>query len=325
MKRHHTAAGAALTLLCALGVTPASAASEPATRSLPYGSTQTVRPGDRLTVSAAYGQAMPGDRVTSKALVALETLRMRTPVATATVTVACRTKPGVYPVGIVGPGEGPTDQKPAPWAKVRVERVDDAAVRNCRDNAGHRPPESSEERWGADTTWPQSPWDVRTFRPGSRITVTDNGHEGADGRITLHSAAFTGKPVLRGARAVLTAHATIKCGLEPGVYPVYQHKATTGKVEAELWARLRITADSRKEADGCRTEGGKGGEEAGKSGKEEGAKAALTSADTRADTGPGISTSTVAWSAGGVGAGLVAVGGAFYAFRKRGARRTGDS
>ncbi|MFB0620301.1 hypothetical protein [Streptomyces sp. AGS-58] len=80
---------------------------------------------------------------------------------------------------------------------------------------------------------------MRTFRAGSRITITDNDDEGSDGDITLAYRAFTGRPVLRGAKAVLTATPTLSCDSGRGIYVVYRHDVDqTGPDKP--WARLRI-------------------------------------------------------------------------------------
>ena len=244
MARLRTAAWAALPLVLPLLAAGPAAASSPAP--LPLGSVRSVHPGDTLTVTAESGQAANGDTVNSRVFLASGHLRMTDPRLTATVTVACDARPATYPVTLNGAG----DERPAEggfrWARVRVEPADEAARRACRDKVRKLPPPDREERWAADTTWPQSDWDVRTFRAGSRITVTDNDDEGLDGDVTLTSPAFTDRPTLRGAKAVLTATATLKCDAAPGLYPVYRHLPSPLQDHPDKpWARLRIASTAR--------------------------------------------------------------------------------
>ncbi|MEU6071531.1 hypothetical protein ABZ864_45655 [Streptomyces sp. NPDC047082] len=239
MDRLRTAAWAALPLLLPL-LTAGPASASPPTPTLPLHSVRSVHPGDSLAVKAADGQAAYGDTVDSPAFVAAGKLRMVAPLLTATVTIACDTRPGTYPVTRAGANaEGPVG-RPAPWARVHVEPTDEDARRACRDKVKNMPPPDREERWAATDTWPQSPWDVRTFRAGSRITITDNDDEGKDGYITLTSRAFTDRPTLRGAKAVLTATTTLKCDAAPGLYVVYRHDVDQDGPD-KPWARLRIS------------------------------------------------------------------------------------
>ncbi|MGW2642072.1 hypothetical protein [Streptomyces sp. NPDC001348] len=249
---------------------------------------RSVHPGDTLTVTAKSGQAAYGDTVNSPAFLAAARLRMMAPLLTATVTVACDARPGTYPVTRSGAGlEGPAGH-PAPWARLRVEPADEAARRACRDKVRKMPPPNREERWPANDTWPQSPWDVRTFKAGSRITITDNDDEGKDGYVTLTSGAFTDRPTLRGARAVLTATTTLKCDARPGRYIVYRHDVDqTGPDKP--WARLRIAPGTR--AGAC---------------------------SPRAAHSAGASRSVVAWTGGGVL--LAAAAGAALVLRTRSRR-----
>lgn len=236
-------------LLPLLAAGPASASSPSPT--LPLRSVRSVHPGDTLTAIAKDGQAAYGDIVNSPAFVADGKLRMMAPLLTATVTIACDARPGSYPVNMFGANaEGPSGH-PAPWARVQVEPADAAARRACRDKVRNMPPPDREERWAASDTWPQSPWDVRTFKAGSRITITDNDDEGKDGYITLTSRAFTDRPVLRGDKAVLTATTTLKCDATPGLYVVYQHEVDQSGPD-KAWARLRITPAAR--AGACSTQ-----------------------------------------------------------------------
>jgi hypothetical protein len=125
---------------------------------------------------------------------------------------------------------------------VRVAPADAADRTACRAKLKAAPAPNPEERWPTDTPWPQSDWDVRAYHPGSRVTITDNDDEGLDGQVTLTSRAFTTRPTLRGARAVLTATTTLDCGAAPGLYPVYRHRPGDTKAAATRpWARLRVT------------------------------------------------------------------------------------
>ncbi|EYT79483.1 hypothetical protein CF54_31090 [Streptomyces sp. Tu 6176] len=219
---------------------------EPAS-SVTYRGVTSVRPGDQLTVNAEQGEAGYGDTMHSAAFIAAGKLRMTDPLLTTTVTIACEARPGTYPVLRRGAGDVGPDEHPFRWARVRVIPIDEAARRACPGKVKELPPSDPEERWAPGTTWPQSEWDVRTFRAGSRITITDNFDEGSDGSITLTSDAFTDRPVLRGDRAVLTATTTLKCEATSGLHVVYRHDADQ-EGPARTWARLRITPAARGDA-----------------------------------------------------------------------------
>ncbi|MGW2487578.1 hypothetical protein ACWCV9_10195 [Streptomyces sp. NPDC001606] len=239
MHRLRRAVCAAL-LLPLLAAAPAAAARSHA--SLPLGSVRSVRPGDTLAIEERRGAlGRYGDTLNSRAFLAPGTLRMRDPLLTTTVTIACDTRPGTYPVVLRGAGDVGPDETPFVWARVRVAPADASARRACRTEVARLPKPALEERWAPDDPWPQSVWDVRTFRAGSRITLTDNDDEGADGDIILTSRAFTDRPVLRGAKAVLTATTTLTCDASPGLYVVYRHDSRLDE-PARPWARLRITA-----------------------------------------------------------------------------------
>lgn len=96
MDRFRTAAVVALPLLLPLLAAGPASAAEPAP--LPLGGVRSVHPGDTLAVTAASGQAANGDTITSPALLKAGRMRMTTPRLTATVTIACDTRPGTYPV-----------------------------------------------------------------------------------------------------------------------------------------------------------------------------------------------------------------------------------
>ncbi|MFJ8028775.1 hypothetical protein [Streptomyces sp. NPDC096311] len=244
MDRFRTAAVVALPLLLPLLAAAPASGAEPAP--LPLGSVRSVHPGDTLDVTAASGQAVNGDTITSPVLLKAGRMRMTAPRLTAAVTIACDARPGTYPVALTSAGASRPAEHAAPWAHVRVEPDDEAARRACRDKVKKMPPPDREEHWAANTTWPQSEWDVRSFRAGSRITITDNDDEGLDGVIALSSPAFADRPVLRGAQAVLTATATLRCDAAPGLYPVYRHTPDLDKNHPnQPWARLRIAPASR--------------------------------------------------------------------------------
>ncbi|MCD9880136.1 hypothetical protein [Streptomyces guryensis] len=210
-----------------------------------------MRPGDSLSVDAERGEAQYGDTMRSSVFLATGKLRMMDPLLTTTVTIACEARPGTYPVLRRGAGDVGPDEHPFRWARVRVEPADEAARRACHDKVKKLPRPGLEERWAPDATWPQSEWDVRTFLAGKRITITDNDDEGADGDIGLSSRAFTDRPVLRGAKAVLTATTTLRCDAAPGLYVVYRHDVGQSGHD-KPWARLRIAGAARGKA--CSTE-----------------------------------------------------------------------
>lgn len=281
-----------LSLLPLLAAGPASASSS--APPLPPRSVRSVHPGDTLTVTAKSGQAAYGDTVHSTVFLAAGRLRMMAPVLTATVTIACDARPGTYPVTRTGAGAEGSAGRPALWARVHVEAADGAARRACREKVEKMPPPDREEHWPADDTWPQSEWDVRTFQAGSRITITDNDDEGMDGYITLTSRAFTDRPTLRGARAVLTATATLRCDTAPGLYTVYRHDVDQDQGRSgKPWARLRVARAARASA--CSTQ------------------AAHSSGTPR--------SAVMAWTAGGVL--LIAAAGAALFLRAR-SRRVGS-
>ncbi|SOE46616.1 hypothetical protein SAMN05446589_0064 [Streptomyces sp. OV198] len=144
-------------LLPLLAAGPASAA-EPAP--LPLGSVRSLQPGDPLGVTAVSGQAVNGDTITSPVLLKTGWMRMTAPRLTAVVTIACDARPGTYPLTLTSAGAARPAEHAAPWAHIRVEAADEAARRACRNKV--KP--DREEHWAAHTTWPQSEWDVRSFR-----------------------------------------------------------------------------------------------------------------------------------------------------------------
>ncbi|MFF3430514.1 hypothetical protein [Streptomyces sp. NPDC002602] len=199
------------------------------------GAQLSARPGERLTFTvASYLVGMNGYQVASEIFVQHGTLRMNDSAITAVATVACDTAPGVYPVEMTGPG-GPTEGvKGNTWVTVKVADIGEAERRACPGKVSALPPEQLEERWPASASWPQSPWDVRTFRPGERRTLESSDAQIGHGD-TLTSPGFTDRAVMHGAKG-MTATATIRCDAEPGLYEV----RWVG--DDEVWARYRVTS-----------------------------------------------------------------------------------
>lgn len=237
MGRTKIAAGAvatlALLLMPSAGTAFADGAADRPTP-LPAGARLSASPGERLTFTLpASLPGKNGNRVVSEIFVEPGTLRMNDPVITAVATVACDTAPGVYPVRQTGPG-GPTEgAQGEPWVSVEVADIGAAERGACPGKVAALPPEQPEEHWPAGRSWPQSPWDVRTFRPGDEVTPTASDASAGYGD-TLTSPGFTGKAVMRGAKAVVTAAATIRCDVGPGLYEV----RWAGR--DEVWARYRV-------------------------------------------------------------------------------------
>ncbi|GAA2626530.1 hypothetical protein GCM10010425_24430 [Streptomyces spororaveus] len=236
------------TALSLLLMTPAAsalaaqAADPPAP--LPVGAELSARPGDRLTFTAPpHLPGINGDWVISKIFVQHGTLRMDDPVITAVATVACDTPPGVYPVETTMRGKDAGEGKGSPWVTVTVADIGAEERAACPAKVAALPPEQLEERWPAGDSWPQSPWDVRTFRPGAKVTPTasERGNEES-----LTSPGFTDRPVMRGARAVVTATATIRCDAGPGLYEV----RWVGR--DEVWARYRVAETDEATRSSCR-------------------------------------------------------------------------
>ncbi|WP_372407310.1 hypothetical protein [Streptomyces luteireticuli] len=246
----------AVLLLAVLGTAAAPVDDAPPALPLVPAGVHTVRPGDRLTVTARDGEAGNGDVVLSDAFTARATLRMRAPLLTATVTVACDAAPGDHRVETNLPPARGAAAHPALRTTLRVRDADTEARRECRDRQRDHPAPADppEERWPARTTWPQSPWDVRTFAPGSRVRLTDNQDEGADdGAVSMVSPAFElPAPARDRGRAVKVATATISCGARPGVYPVYREGPVATGSTKEVWARYRV-AEAAAGSTTCRT------------------------------------------------------------------------
>ncbi|MFE6847210.1 hypothetical protein [Streptomyces sp. NPDC057686] len=199
----------------------------------PEGAQLSARPGERLTFTVAgYLPGRNGDWVVSEIFIEHGTLRMNDPVITAVATVACDTPPGVYPVERTGPGGPAKGDKSDAWVTVKVADVGEAERKACPGKVAALSPVQPEERWPAGDYWPQSPWDVRTFRPGEKVTLTGSDADLVYGD-TLTSPGFTNRPVMHGAKGVATA-TVIRCDAEPGLYEV----RWVGTHEA--WARYRV-------------------------------------------------------------------------------------
>ncbi|MFG2987208.1 hypothetical protein ACGFYQ_39240 [Streptomyces sp. NPDC048258] len=215
----------------------------------PEGAQLSARPGERLTFTvASYLPGRNGDWVVSEIFIEHGTLRMNDPVITAVATVACDTPPGVYPVERTGPGGPAKTAKGDAWVTVNVADVGEAERRACPGKVAALPPDQPEERWPAGDSWPQSPWDVRTFQPGEKVTPTVMV-QGYDQPIT--SPGFTSKPVMRGTKAVVTARAVIRCDAEPGLYEV----RWVGR--DDVWARYRVARTDDAARRTCQDEAAK--------------------------------------------------------------------
>ncbi|MBT2404452.1 MULTISPECIES: hypothetical protein [unclassified Streptomyces] len=236
---------ALLLLSPAAGSASATPAADPPTP-LPVGAQLTARPGEQLTFTApSHLPGMNGKWVISKAFIRPGTLRMNDPVMTAVATVACDTPPGVYAVETNMP-DGPAQGiKANAWVTVNVADIGEAERGACPGKVAALPPEPLEERWPVSDSWPQSPWDVRTFQPGAKVTPTAMA-EGYDKPLT--SPGFTDKPVMRGAKAVVTATAVIRCDAAPGLYEV----RWVGR--DEVWARYRVARTDDAARHGCQDE-----------------------------------------------------------------------
>ncbi|MFF1341906.1 hypothetical protein ACFVYT_29095 [Streptomyces sp. NPDC058290] len=216
----------------------------------PEGAQLFARPGERLTFTvASYLLGMNGDWVVSEVFIEHGTLRMKDPVITAVATVACDTPPGVYAVERTGPGEPAKGFKGDAWVTVEVADIGEAERRACPGKVAALPPDQPEERWPAGDSWPQSPWDVRTFQPGERVTLAGSDADLVYGD-TLTSPGFTNRPVMHGAKAVVT-EAVIRCDAEPGLYEV---RWVGG---GEAWARYQVARTDDAARRTCQDEAAK--------------------------------------------------------------------
>ncbi|WP_407841945.1 hypothetical protein ACE1OC_42055 (plasmid) [Streptomyces sp. DSM 116496] len=242
-------AALALLLMASAGTAfAARTADRPTPQSTPpaAGARLSASPGERLTFTLpASLPGKNGNRVVSEIFVEPGTLRMNDPVITAVATVACDTPPGVYPVRQTGPDGPPEGARGEPWVSVEVADIGAAERAACPAKVAALPPEQPEEHWPAGRSWPQSPWDVRTFRPGEAVTPTASDASAGYGD-TLTSPGFTGRAVMRGAKAVVTAAATIRCDAGPGLYEV---RWAGGD---EVWARYRVAGSADPDRPACR-------------------------------------------------------------------------
>ncbi|WP_328786546.1 hypothetical protein [Streptomyces sp. NBC_00273] len=208
------------------------------------------------------------------------TLRMNDPVISAVATVACDTQPGVYSVERTGPGGPAKGAKGDIWVTVKVADIGESERTACPGKVAALPPEQSEERWPAGDSWPQSPWDVRTFRPGEKVTPTGSDADLGYGD-TLTSAGFTEEAVMSGAKAVLRATAVVRCDAQPGLFEV----RWAGR--DEVWARYRVAPIDEVARQACRDQEAKpaGGQPAGRAAWPVGTAAALAAALSVAGVG----------------------------------------
>ncbi|MFF3431736.1 hypothetical protein [Streptomyces sp. NPDC002602] len=235
---------ALLLIPAAEGSASATPTADPPTPTL-AGAQLSARPGERLTFAVA--SSLPGKNgnwVSSEIFIQHGTLRMNDPVITAVATVGCDTPPGVYPVEQTGPGGPLNGAKGDVWVSVKVADIGEAERKACPGKAAALPPEQPDERWPAGDPWPQSSWDVRTFKPGDKVTPTASDAELGFGN-TLASPGFTDQPVMSGAKAVLTATAVIRCDAGPGLYEV----RWVGR--GEVWARYRVARSDDANGRAC--------------------------------------------------------------------------
>ncbi|MGW6851228.1 hypothetical protein ACWGCK_21060 [Streptomyces virginiae] len=238
-----------LTLLLS-GVSGGALAAPPADppRPMPSGAEMPVTPGERISISTkamVSGAARNGVRVVSPAFAAEGTLRMDDRLLTAVVTVSCTAAAGSYQVRFASPaGEENVPGIDHLWGSVRVAPVEAAEREACERRVAELPPVSQEEHWPEDIGWPATPWDVRSVRPGERMTASDGVAMASDGEVTLSSPAFTRSVVMHGAKLV-SAVVQVRCDAQPGLYVVRWNEQ--GK-SAKIWARYRVVDTA---APGC--------------------------------------------------------------------------
>lgn len=268
------AAALALMLMSPVGVALAAQTAAPPAPSPPVGAQLSARPGERLTFTVgSYLPGMNGNWVSSEIFIEHGTLRMNDPVISAVATVACDTRPGVYPVERSGPGGPAKGAKGDIWVTVKVADIGESERTACPGKVAALPPEQPEEHWPAGDSWPQSPWDVRTFRPGEKVTPTGSDADLGYGD-TLTSPGFTEEAVMSGAKAVLVATAVVRCDAQPGLFEV----RWVGR--SEVWARYRVAPIDEVARRDCRDRAAKlaGGQPAGREAWLVGAAAALAAA-----------------------------------------------
>ncbi|MFJ3860378.1 hypothetical protein ACIPRL_29605 [Streptomyces sp. NPDC090085] len=242
MKSKRLRVAGALALLWATGVRGALAApAEEPPKPVPSDAEVLVRPGDRVTVTAEalrFGDAYSGVRITSPAFAADGVFRRDDSRLHAVATVSCTADPGSYQVRFGTPPHAGTGAEiNRLWGTVMVAPADQAQRAECERQVAARPAESMEERYPAGTTWPASPWDVRSVPAGGELEAKDGLEMGSDGMVELSSPGFTEPVVLHGDKLV-SAVVRIRCDAPPGLYVVHWNEQ--GR-PAKEWARYRVT------------------------------------------------------------------------------------
>lgn len=126
------AAALALMLMSPVGVALAAQTAAPPAPSPPVGAQLSARPGERLTFTVgSYLPGMNGNWVSSEIFIEHGTLRMNDPVISAVATVACDTRPGVYPVERSGPGGPAKGAKGDIWVTVKVADIGESERTAC--------------------------------------------------------------------------------------------------------------------------------------------------------------------------------------------------
>ncbi|WP_449479923.1 hypothetical protein [Streptomyces avidinii] len=160
-------------------------------------------------------------------------------VLVAVMTVACTAAAGPYEVRLAQPaGEDAGSKGSRLWGSVRVAAADEAERAECARRVAGRAPESREERWPEGTSWPASPWDVRSVRAGGELRARDGLAMGNDGGVELASPGFT-RPVVMHGDKMVAATVRIRCDARPGLYVVHWNER--GR-PVKVWARYRVTA-----------------------------------------------------------------------------------
>ncbi len=234
---------AALALMSTAGVNGALAApSEVPPKPVPSGGEVLVSPGDRVAVTTEAmrsGDAFSGVRITSPGFATDGVFRRDDSLLHAVATVSCTAEPGSYQVRF-----GPSLTKDIGgeinrlWGTVVVAPADPAQRAECARQVAARPPESMEERYPADSSWPASEWDVRSVPAGGELEARDGLEMGSDGMVELSSPGFT-KPVVMHGDKLVSATVRIRCDAQPGIHVVHWNEK--GK-PAKEWARYRVTS-----------------------------------------------------------------------------------
>ncbi|MFC4913724.1 hypothetical protein [Actinomadura gamaensis] len=174
----------------------------------------------------------------SPALLKAGVFRFEYPNLVAMAIIRCDARAGTYPVDVAPDADHRTT--PVHWANINVRETGDAERRTCADQVKKIPPFPREENWPPTSPWPQSEWDVRTFRPGSVVTVTDSDDEGFTGRIEVRSKGFVNAATLHGAKATAIGKVKIRPDAKPGLYEVYRRRRGEKTSDDGLWARYRV-------------------------------------------------------------------------------------